>query len=157
MTRICYFSDFFNGFSLAWYLTLKETTNHYMECNICVACLLDAYKAFDRVEFGKIFKLLLDMNLPTLIIRLILDGYTRQQIYVQYNSSWSNPIITTNGVKQGDFLSSILFSVYMGELLKRLKQQSIDNTFLGSFSYAVDLTLDCSSTYCPLIENDWCM
>ncbi len=60
--------------------------------------------------------------------------------------------VNTNEVKQGDVLSPIMFSIYMDELLKRLKQQSfgcrIGNKFLGRFSYADILTLDCPSIHC---------
>ncbi len=80
---------------------LKETISHYMKHNSEVyVCLLDAFKAFDRVKCGKIIQLLLDRKLPALIIRLILDGYARQRIYVQWNGVLSDPIITNNGVKQ---------------------------------------------------------
>ena len=40
--------------------------------------MLDASKAFDRVHFSILFKLLLKRNLPLGIVRLLLDSYTRQ-------------------------------------------------------------------------------
>ena len=52
-----------------------------------------------------------------------------------------------NGVKQGGVLSPILFTVYIDNLTKILKQKNvgckIGNKFLGVFGYADDLTLLC--------------
>ena len=43
------------------------------------SCMLDASKAFDRVHFGSLFRLLLKHNLPLGIVKLLLDSYTSQQ------------------------------------------------------------------------------
>ena len=41
-------------------------------------CLLDATKAFDCVRYDKRFELLLKNDIPGIVIRLLLDSYTRQ-------------------------------------------------------------------------------
>ena len=50
-----------------------------------------------------------------------------------------------NGVKHGGVLSPVLFSIYMDELLVRLKSSGfgcyINNTFVGVLGYADDVTL----------------
>jgi len=46
---------------------------------------LDASKAFDHVECGELFQLLLDKFLPPHIIRLLLNMYTNQQVRVLWN------------------------------------------------------------------------
>ena len=57
-----------------------EIINHYkIHGSNVYSCMLDASKAFDRVHFGTLFKLLLGCNIPIGIIRLLLDSYTRQQ------------------------------------------------------------------------------
>ncbi len=40
-------------------------------------------------------------KLSTLIIRLILDGYSKQRMHVQWNGTLSDPMITTNGFNKG--------------------------------------------------------
>ena len=54
-----------------------------------------------------------------------------------------------NGVKQGGVLSPVLFTVYLNNLLKTLKQRNIGckigNRYLAVFGYADDLTLLCPS------------
>ena len=48
------------------------------------ACLLDASSAFDRVHYGKLFDVLMKRNMPAVFIRLLLDSYLNQIIYVQH-------------------------------------------------------------------------
>ena len=81
---------------------LKEFVSHYNSNGSNVfACSLDATKAFDRVNYVKLFNLLLERNLPGVIIRLLFDSYSRQFVYTRWNSALSDPIPMENGVKQG--------------------------------------------------------
>ncbi len=99
-----------------------ETVDYYVRKggNVC-SCLLDASKAFDKVHYGKLFTLLLDRGMPRLIVRLLLDSYTRQQLCVSWDSSISRYFNVSNGVKQGGVISPILFIAYIDELILLLK------------------------------------
>ena len=57
---------------------LKEVASYYnsRKSDVCL-CMLDASKAFDRVNYGKLFTLLRSIKLPALVIWLLLDMYTR--------------------------------------------------------------------------------
>ena len=44
------------------------------------SCMLDTSKAFDRVHFGTLFRLLLKRNLPLGIVKLLLYSYIHQQV-----------------------------------------------------------------------------
>ena len=62
-------------------LIYKEIINQYINNGSYVySCLLDASKAFDRVYYRKLFRILLFKKIPILIIRLILDSYLRQSV-----------------------------------------------------------------------------
>ena len=127
---------------------IKEVIAHYNSRNSNVyACLLDASKAFDRLNHGKLFNLLLERDLPAVVLRFLIDSYTRQITYIKWNSAKSSAIPMLNGVKQGGVLSPILFCIYMDELIGRLKNSGIGchigNQFYGGFGYADDLKVLC--------------
>ena len=95
-------------------MILKEVISFYVNNNSQINCIfLDASKAFDRVEYGKLFQLLIDRNLPSHIIRLLLNMYTDQHVRVLWNGIYSCSFSVMNGVKQGAIISPILFCVYL--------------------------------------------
>ena len=67
---------------------------------------------------------------------------------VKFSNTLFNKI--NNGVKQGGVLSPILFTVYIDNLIKILKQRNIgckiSNKWLEVLGYADDLTLLCPSS-----------
>ena len=75
-------------------MVMKETISHYMNSNSTVHCVfLDASKAFDCVEYCKLFKLLTDRGLPSHVIRVLLNMYTGQQVRVLWNAVYI-PIVS---------------------------------------------------------------
>ena len=127
-------------------MVLKEFISYYSnEGSDVDVCLIDASKAFDRVNFCKFFDIYLGRKIPAFIIRLIMDSYLRQKICVKWQNSLSDPLETSNGVKHGSVLSPKLFAVYLDVLLNRLENQEsgcrIGSRFFGALAYADDLTL----------------
>ena len=123
-----------------------ETINYYnFQGTNVYSVLLDATKAFDRVQYCKLFKELLRRNVNPLIIRLLLFMYTNQTLQVKWGNSMSKKFSVLNGVKQGGVLSPILFAVYMDGLINRLKRSGIGchvgNWYVGCLAFADDLTL----------------
>ena len=133
---------------------LKEIISHYTKrASNVYMCSLDATKAFDKVNFVKLFKLLLQRNIPSIVLRLIrkskdiLDLYIRQSVKAAWNCEKSFSFDVMNGVRQGGVLTPILFNVYFDELLHRLQQKDIGchiwTIFTGALCYADDLLLLC--------------
>ena len=99
---------------------LLETVSHFTEGGSNVyACLLDASKAFDKVNYGKLFTLLLNRKMPAIFLRLILDSY----LMTKWNNCLSTRFSVTNGVKQGGVLSPLLFIIYFDRLPKHYRWQ----------------------------------
>ena len=93
---------------------IKEVISYYNSRDSNVyACCLDASKAFDRLNHGKLFKLLVERGLPAVVIRFLIDSYTRQVTFIKWNSEKSSAIPMLNGVKQGGVLSPLLFRIYI--------------------------------------------
>ena len=125
---------------------LQEVMDYY-SCRDtpCYVVLLDASKAFDRIQYVKLFNLLLDRGLCPAIAGILLYMYTNQSLVVRWGSLTSEPFKCRNGIKQGGVLSPILFCVYMDELLSRLEKAKIGchigHHYMGAFCYADDVTL----------------
>jgi hypothetical protein len=55
-------------------MILKETIAYYVRNQSSVFCtFLDASKAFDRVQYGKLFRLLIKRKLPVVIVRVLVN------------------------------------------------------------------------------------
>jgi len=105
---------------------LKETLAYYSKNNSTVFCtFLDATKAFDRVKYYKLFRLLIDRGLPAGIIRLLLNVYTSNFVRVAWCEVLSDYFVAINGVKQGGVLSPVLFCIYLDNLLERLSRSGV--------------------------------
>ena len=133
-------------------LVLKEVASYFQRNKgDTFTAIIDASKAFDRIQHDKLFEVLVKRKLPAIIIRILLDSYKRQQLRAKWNNSFSNSFTTLNGIKQGSITSPVLFTVYMDVLLTRLEQSGygckIGGYYYGALSYADDLTLMCPSLY----------
>jgi hypothetical protein len=113
--------------------------------------LLDASKAFDRVEFTALFRRLTSQGVCPIVARFLLRLYTHQMIRVRWGEAITDEFRATNGVKQGGVLSPSLFTLYIDPLLQRLSKEGIGchvgNVFSASLGYADDVILMAPSRF----------
>ena len=127
-----------------------ETIEYYKKngSNIHVL-LLDASKAFDRVNYIKLFEKMLKKGMCPLTVRLLLNMYTEQKLQVKWNDILSDKFDVSNGVRQGGILSPLFYTIYIDDLLEKLKRKGIGchigHHFVGVFGYADDIILLCPS------------
>ncbi len=63
---------------------LKEIVAKYQSQNSSVFfCFIDASKAFDRINHAKLFVKLLERNVPTYIVRVLMYWYAQQTFQVK--------------------------------------------------------------------------
>lgn len=125
---------------------LKETLYYYTHNNNPVySVFLDVSKAFDKIRYCKLFRLLLDRNVPGVIVRALIHLYTNNFIRVNWFGVSSPYFMALNGVKQGAVLSPILFCIYLDNLLISLSNSGfgcfIGHNFVGALAYADDIVL----------------
>ena len=139
--------------------SMLEVIDYYNVNKSSVCSLqLDASKAFDRVNYCKLFAELLKRNICPLLLRLLLFMYTRQSLRVKWGNTVSSEFTVSNGVKQGGVLSPILFAIYTDGLLKRLEETGVEchmgSRFAGALAYADDITLlaPCKSALSILVS-----
>jgi Reverse transcriptase (RNA-dependent DNA polymerase) len=127
-------------------IILKETIASYVQNQNPVFCtFLDATKAFDRLHYCKLFKLLIKRELPAYIVRVLVNLYTQNSVRVTWDGAISKYFSAVNGVKQGAVLSPVLFCIYIDDLLLLLSEAGIGcfigSKFVGALPYADDIVL----------------
>ena len=126
---------------------IKNVVSRYIDKGSAVlGCFLDASKAFDMVDHGILFEILMKRGcLPLPIIWFLLCWYGQQQMQVCWGDCFSEPFCVSNGVRQGSVLSPVLFAVYLDGLLEELSASGVGCywgcMFAGAFCYADDIVL----------------
>ncbi len=80
------------------------------------------------------FNELVNRNISLLVLRLLLNMYTKQKLQVRWGNAMLQQFTVYNGVKQGGVLSLILFAVYIDGLLGILESGigcHIGNSYVG--------------------------
>ncbi len=113
--------------------------------------MLDASKAFDCVKYINRFRILVKRDICPFILQCLLHMYTNQKMNVVWNNTMSDHCTAHNGVSQGSVLSPLLFTVYIDELLCKLKKsgdgRTIAHIYCGGFGYADDILLASPNVY----------
>jgi hypothetical protein len=127
-------------------MALKETITYYAQQQSPVFCtFLDATKAFDRINYCKLFTLLIERNLPACLIRVLVSLYTHNLVRVSWCGVMPEYILAVSGVKQGAVLSPVLFCVYIDDLLLLLVKTGfgchVGHLCAAALAYADDLAL----------------
>jgi len=85
-------------------------------CNL-FACFVDFRKAFDNVNYWKLFNQLLDDVVDISLVQILAFWYSHQEVTIVWSHIGSSPFAVGNGTKQGSVLSPYLFPKYLRHLL----------------------------------------
>ena len=125
--------------------TVIETINYFNNRDTPIfSCFLDLSKAFDLVDFHKLFCKLKN-RISNIFIRLLSYIYVFQTCCVDWGGTRSKPFKVSCGIRQGAVLSPILFSIYINDLFQLMEKSGfgcfINNIYYGIVGYADDLVL----------------
>ena len=125
---------------------VMEVAQHFLKRGTpCMVTVLDCSKAFDMVKFSTLFRKLATAGLPPIIVRVLVFVYEEQFAWVKWGKAKSKQFSIVNGTRQGSVLSPSLSSLYMDELLIKLRNLGIgchiSGVFFGAALYADDLVL----------------
>ena len=106
---------------------------------------MDCSKAFDMCKYSILFNKLLEKGLPAVVVRTLITVYEKQYAWVRWGKTRSEIFPIVNGTRQGSVLSPILFSIYVDEILQKLRSLGVGcyvgEVFMGALGYADDLVL----------------
>ena len=126
--------------------TLKSCVDYYLKyhSNVLVT-FLDCSKAFDKVSHYGIFLKLMSRGVPLCFLNLIVYWYLNLHCCCQWNGVKSDFFQVTTGTKQGGVISPKIFTLYLDELISRLRRRGIGchvlHLFIACILYADDLCL----------------
>ena len=129
-----------------YYNVLKNTIDYYRSNGSHVfACFIDFSKAFDSVNYWKLFTKLLNDKVDGKIVSILAFWYSNQECFVRWRNSVSGSFHIGNGTKQGGVLSPYLFSRYIRELIACVVDSGVGcyvaNQCLNILAYADDIVL----------------
>ncbi|KAL0809192.1 hypothetical protein ABMA28_011417 [Loxostege sticticalis] len=135
-------------------LCFKHTVKYYTNRKTPVhACFLDLSKAFDLVQYDRLWDKLRSINLPEELISVFQYWYLNQSNSVRWAGAVSDPYRLECGVRQGGLTSPTLFNLYMNDLIVSLGSQRVgcyvDGVCVNNLSYADDMVL-LSASICGL-------
>ena len=103
-----------------------EVASYYLRRGTpCIITLLDCTKAFDKCKFDILFQKLLERKLPAVVVRVLIFVYEEQTAWVKWGKVRSRTFGIVNGTRQGSVLSPALFSVYMDDLIVKLRKAGV--------------------------------
>jgi hypothetical protein len=101
--------------------TIRQTQEKAYEYNIHLHSLFINFKqAFDSVNRGRILSDLLILGIPKKLVQLINVTMTGSKTTVRVDNQYTSTFPITNGVRQGDALSSVLFDLVLEAIFQKI-------------------------------------
>ena len=102
-------------------------------------------KAFDIVNYWKLFNVLLDDGISPAMVHLLAYWYSHQKMCVRWNSVLSTCFTIGNGTRQSGVLSPYIFSRYTRGMIRSIANCAvgcnIGNMSVNILAYADDIVL----------------
>ncbi len=87
-------------------------------------------------------------SMPYIIVRSLLDMYTRQKVHTTLQFSHSEYFGVYHGIRKGGLLFPLLYTVYTDELMKRFEMSGLRCYITHIFAVALCYADDSSYVFC---------
>ena len=107
-------------------------------------CFIDYAKAFDCVEYNKLWKILKEIGTPALLTFLLRNLYAGQEATVRTGHGTTDWLQIGKGVRQGCILSPCLFNLYAQYIMRNAEldeAQAGISRFLGEIPITSDMRM----------------
>ena len=108
---------------------------------VCI-CFIDWQKAFDRVNWEKLISILNEIGINWRDRRLITNLYLGQRVKVRLHHGETNSVEIGRGVRQGCYMSPVLFNLY-GEWLVREALEGLGDFREDVLSIQLSMQMTC--------------
>jgi len=95
-------------------------------------CYIDYQKAFDTINRSKLWSKLLSLGMQGKVLDVITNMYIKAKSCVSINGAESGYFPCHTGVRQGENLSPLLFSIYLSDLNNFLSSECTSLSYLDS-------------------------
>ena len=143
----CYQFGFKSGHSTGLCTkTMKNVIDYYTRQGSHVfTCFVDFSKAFDKVNYWKLFSKLLDDEVDCNVVALLAVWYSKQSTCVRWKNTTSIPFSVGNRTRQGGIISPYFLTRYIRELVSAVALANvgcnIGGVFYNILAYADDIVL----------------
>ena len=113
---------------------LKECVDYFVDhgSNVFVT-FLDCSKAFDKISHSGLFLKLVERGIPLCMLLLLIYWFSNMKCRCRWKDAFSDFFDVTSGIKQGGVISPLIFSVYVDDLIKRLRKHGVGCHMLSIF------------------------
>jgi len=127
---------------------VRQTFEKCYEYNIDLQYIfVDYIQAFDSIKRNKVIDSLNQYNIPSKLKKLIVLTLRGTNAIVKINNEFTEKFDVQMGVKQGDPLSAMLFSIAMDSILKKMELKGNISTRLKQCTaYADDILITTRTT-----------
>jgi hypothetical protein len=106
-------------------------------------CTVDLRRAFPSVKRSLLFRRLVDLGVPPVLINALADFYKNDHFAISIDGKVGNFIRANRGVREGSISSPMLFTLFFEGIVNRLlSTQNADPPTLGTNSYPCLLYAD---------------
>jgi len=125
---------------------VKKVTDYYRNRGSHVfLCFIDFSKAFDRINYWKLFGQLLVDGMEQCFVKLLAFWYSNKTVCVSWQNTVSGHFEIRNCTRQGVILSPYLFTRYVCGLIQSISTCRVGCNFAGLslniVAYADDMML----------------